>query len=371
MSAFVVAVAILSLVPALNALLNLCLLRTPSPVPGRPSVSILVPARDEEAAIGDCVEAALRSRDVDLEVIVLDDESRDRTRAIVEAIARRDRRVRVIRGDAPAPDLKGKAAACQALAAASARPFLLFVDADVRLAPDAAVRLVPRDGIDLLSGVPRQRLDGLVATAVVPMITTLLLDYLPLLAARYLPRQPALAAACGQLMMVRASAYHACGGHGAVGSRMHEALHLARHFRRNGHATDLVDATPLAECRMYATAAEVFAGFGKNATEGMARPLALPIWTCLLVGGHLLPFVTVPLAIAAGSLPLALGAVLCAATLVAARAWQTIRGREPWLAFLLHPLGVCLTLVIQYRAFVAWLRGGRVEWKGRSYVPQL
>ena len=66
-------------------------------------------------------------------------------------------------------------------------------------------------------------------------------------------------------------------------------LHLARNFRKSNLGGMLVDGTPLATCRMYEDAASVWSGFSKNATEGMARPFALPIWTVLLVGGQLLP----------------------------------------------------------------------------------
>jgi hypothetical protein len=369
-TAFVLAVAILSLIPALNGLLNLVLLRTPAPQADQ-SVAILIPARDEEAVIATCVEAALATRGIEFEVIVLDDGSRDRTRAILDAIAVRDPRLRVIEGAPLGPGLKGKPAACQRLAEATDRPLLLFVDADVVLAPEAAARLALPAHLDLVSGVPRQRLEGFIATAVVPMILTLLIAYLPLGAARIFRHRRMFAAACGQLLMVRASAYRACGGHSAVGDRMHEAMALARRFRRLGFSTDLVDATRLATCRMYTKAADVFAGFGKNATEGMARPLALPIWTILLVGGHLMPFVAIPLALMSGQgglIALSLAATLL---LVAARCLQKLKCAEPWAAVLLHPLGVFLTLVIQYIAFIAWLRGRRIEWKGRSYAPQL
>jgi Glycosyl transferase family 2 len=366
---FVIVVAVLSLIPALNGLFNLALLRVPDARHTLPGVAILIPARDEETTIERCVRAALASRDVDHEVLVLDDGSSDRTRALVSAMAAQDPRVRLI--DAPAPEhgIKGKAAACQALSEATHRAYLLFVDADVTLAQEAAARLVPPSGIDLVSGVPRQILHGIAATAIVPMISTLLIEYLPLALARRMRSKPSLAAACGQLLMVRADGYRACGGHRAVGARMHDALHLARRFRACGYATDLVDATPLASCRMYDGAAQVFAGFGKNATEGMARPLALPIWTLLLAGGHLMPLVALPLAALTGQhLALSLTAT---GLLIAARACQGFKCREPVAAVLLHPLGVFLTLCIQYNAFAGWLLGRRVEWKGRTYAPQL
>jgi len=129
---------VLAAIPALMIVVNLALYRTPSLPEGGdpPRVSILVPARDEEAKIARSVEAALSSRGVDLEVVVMDDHSTDRTVEIVQAIAAKDPRVRVEH----APDLpsgwSGKPHACHALAAAAKTPRLLFIDADVELMPD-------------------------------------------------------------------------------------------------------------------------------------------------------------------------------------------------------------------------------------------
>jgi hypothetical protein len=359
----------LALIPAVNTFLNCWLLRTPGMPAGQPRIAILIPARDEEANIGDCVDAALASAGADVEVIVLDDGSTDSTRAIVELRAARDPRARVV----PAPPLPrgwmGKPHACHVLASLTDRPFLLFIDADVRLAPTGAARLTPPDGIDLVSAVPRQIVKGWVEASVIPMINSLILGYLPLAWMRKFGH-PAFAAACGQLLMVRASAYHRCGGHGAVASFIHDAMQLARLFRRDGLRTDLADGASLAHCRMYDTPGAVIEGFAKNATEGMARPIALPVWTVLLAGGHLAP----PIALAAyfalggGGTAAAMFALAAFALLVLARAVQAAKCREPARCVALHPAGVALTLAIQWLAIYRRLRGGRVRWRGRTYA---
>lgn len=365
--AFVLVVAALTLLPALNTLANLAALKVPEPSADVPGVSILIPARNEEAAIEACVGAALASTGVDLEVIVLDDGSTDRTRTIVEAMAERDARLRI----APAPPLppgaKGKPHACHVMSTLATRPNLLFIDADVRLAPDAASRMVPPPGTALLSGVPRQELGGLLERLLVPMINSLIYGYLPVTIMRRMPHRPSLAAACGQLMMVNAEAYRACGGHAAIAHVMHDGLQLARRFRAAGFATDLIDATPLARCRMYQSAADTWNGFGKNATEGMARPVALPIWTVLLLGGHVLPLPALVVAALAGpaSFVLSLG---CLSLAVVARALQAVRCGEPASAVVLHPIAVLATLALQWTALARHWRGGTVEWRGRRYV---
>lgn len=364
---FVLVVAALTLLPALNTLANLAALHVPPAATATPGVSILIPARNEEAAIEACVRGALASTGVDLEVIVLDDGSTDATRAIVEAIAATDARLRVASAPPLPAGAKGKPYACHVLSTLATRPYLFFIDADVRLAPEAASRMVPKPGMELVSGVPRQDLGGLLERLLVPMINSLIYGYLPVSIMRRMPRRPSLAAACGQLMMVRAEPYRACGGHAAIAHAMHDGLQLARRFRAAGYGTDLIDATPLARCRMYRTAGETWNGFSKNATEGMARPVALPIWTVLLLGGHVLPLPALVAAGFAGPVPFAIS--LASLTLaVMARALQAVRCAEPGSVVALHPLAVLTTLALQWTALARHWRGVPVEWRGRRYL---
>jgi hypothetical protein len=371
MTALLTAIAILAMIPAANTLINLFLLRTPEMPKDAPQVAILIPARNEEANIGSCVDAALASVGANVEVIVLDDGSTDRTREIVEARASRDSRLRVSSAPELPPGWMGKPHACQVLSQLTERPFLLFVDADVRLERDAAARLVPPAGVDLVSGVPHQRMQGAIEMAVIPMINTLIYGYLPLAFMR-LSKHPAFTAACGQMLMVRASAYRRSGGHAAIANFMHDAMQLAKLFRRNGLRTDLVDGTRLAECRMYDNSTAVIEGFTKNATEGMARPVALPVWTVLLAGGHLLSLVATAANLLTGTYATAPGECVVAATacLALARTLQAIKCRDSAATVFLHPFGILLTLAIQWRALFRALRGGRVTWRGRSYAPK-
>jgi hypothetical protein len=111
---------------------------------------------------------------------------------------------------------------------------------------------------------------------------------------------------------------------------------------------------------MYSSASAVWEGLTKNATEGMGKPVALPIWTVLLAGGHVLPFFLLPA-------PRAIGACACAFCLRAVLAW---RFRQSWLSVVLHPVGVATLLVLQWIALLRALLGVKASWRGRAYgVP--
>lgn len=343
---------------------NLRLLRRPEPVSGRPAVSVLIPARDEEANIAAAVGAVLANRDVEIELLVLDDGSTDRTAAILAGID--DPRLSVITGAGVLPPgWSGKQHACARLAERASHELMVFVDADVRLAPDALSRLAgfmqADTSLGLASGVPHQTTIRPGEWLLLPLIHLLLLGYRPIWLDRD-QRRPGFAAGCGQLFVARRSLYRGMGGHDAIRASKHDGLTLPRAFRRAAFPTGLFDATDLAECRMYQDWPTLWSGLGKNATEGMATPAALPVWTALLFGGHVLPFLlclsgrtrTRP-AIAAMLASLGLRALL------AARFRQDVRGVAS------QPAGVLLLLWRQWTALFAARAGRPTEWRGRTY----
>ena len=361
------AIAFATLFAAL-AFTNLRAYRPPPPADPaeRPSVSVLIPARDEEANIGAVLGSVLASRGLNLEVVVLDDGSTDRTGAIVSEAARRDPRVRLIEG-APLPrDWVGKQHACWQLSLAARHPLLVFIDADVRVEPEALARLAAFIGerrLGLASGFPRQIARTLGEIIAIPQILVVLLGYLPLPMSRQQPTDPRFAAACGQFLAVTRKAYDTAGGHSVIRGTIHDGLRLARAVRSADHCTDLCDLSELASCRMYSDWAGLWAGFSKNAREGMATRKALPIWTLLLGGGHILPFLLLPFAegLAFWLSLLAVALVWAAAGAIAARTGAS------WLSVLLHPAGVAVTLAIQWNAFLAGPRRQPAVWRGRSY----
>ena len=362
----------LALLPTVLTAVNLIVFRPPPAAPPGtpPSVSLLIPARNEEANIGAAIDGALASEGVELEVVVLDDGSTDRTAAIVAAAARADHRLRLLAAPPLPAGWCGKQHACHVLAQQARHPLMVFVDADVRLGPEALARiaaLVERRGLDLVSGFPQQQTGTLFEALIVPLIHVFLLGYLPIWMARQVGH-PAFAAGCGQLVAVRREAYRRAGGHAAIKSSRHDGITLPRAFRRAGATTDLFDATALAQCRMYRGAREVWQGFGKNATEGMATPLALPVWTVLLGGAHLLPFLLLPVALAVTAGPAAAASAVAIACVYAIRAVLAARFRQSWTGALLHPLGVAILLVLQWSALAAALRGRPAVWRDRAYA---
>jgi glycosyltransferase involved in cell wall biosynthesis len=366
------AALVIAAIPARLFYLNLRLYQEPpAPLPAgfRPRVSVLIPARNEERTIRAAVESVLVSEEVELEVIVLNDHSDDATAAIVGQIAKTDARVRVLNGPELPDGWSGKQYACWNLAKNASFDWLLFVDADVRLAATGLARMAAfqrQSGADLVSGIPFQETRTLVEKLVIPIAHFLLLGFLPFDRMRA-HRNPAYGAGCGQLFFARRSSYEHAGGHGAIRSTLHDGLELPRAFRRAGLMTDLCDATPVATCRMYRNVSELWRGLTKNAIEGLGAPGLIVPSTLVLLLGQVLPVVLLGVSIWHASAAL-VPAVAATASAYYPRLAGVRRFGQPLAGALLNPVGVLIFLAVQWYSLFARGVGRPRSWKGRVYV---
>ena len=130
--------------------------------------------------------------------------------------------------------------------------------------------------------------------------------------------------------------------------------------------TDLFDATDIASCRMYQGMVETWNGFMKNATEGMASPVALPVWTVLLFGGQILPLGLLVYGSIAGMESPAWAATIAAVLFgYGLRTAFSLRFEQSWIGNILHPIGVLIVLLIQWVALGRQIFGLQTSWRGR------
>ncbi len=310
-------------------------------------MSVLIPARDEAAAIGACLDSIDRG----CEVLVLDDGSSDDTAARAAAHG-----ARVLPGAPLAPGWLGKPHACAQLAAAATGEVFVFLDADVHLSPgavDAAVALLEASGLDLVSPHPRQEVATVAERLVQPLLQWSILTFLPLRLAERSPR-PSLAAANGQFLVVRRAAYERAGGH--VPDAVLDDLALLRAIKRTGGRGALVDGTDLASCRMYAGWAELRDGYSKSLWSAFGSPVE----SAAVLGALVLAYVVPPIAAMRGSRAGAVGyAAAVLGRVITARRTGGRAADAPW-----HPVSIVLLGYLTARSHVLHRRG-ELRWKGR------
>lgn len=324
-------------------------------------VSVLIPARNEARRIAGTITSVLaQERTDDLEVIVLDDDSDDGTAQVVADRAGDDPRLRVLRGRRLPEGWLGKPHACAQAAEASTGSVLVFVDADVTLAPTAlaaAVSLLRSSGLAAISPYPRQIADGVGSRLVQPLIEWSWLTTLPLRLAERSPRA-SLVAATGQFFVIDREAYRAAGGHEAVRGEVLEDVALLRAVKRAGLRGVAVDGSRHADCRMYASWADLHAGYTKSLWSALGSPAGAAAVVAALTVVYVVPPVA---AVVAGSRPGALGyAAAVAGRVIVART----TGQRVFPDVVAHPVSVAL---LGYLVAASWRRRrrGTLAWKGR------
>jgi chlorobactene glucosyltransferase len=359
--------------------------------PSFPSISVIVPARDEARNIQRCIEALLAQDYPDYEVIVVDDRSTDATPHLLDGLLEWDRsrvgrdarphsaepvRLKVLHGVELPEGWAGKPHALAQGAQIARGEWLCFMDADTFARPGllrAAIAAAQEQGADLLSLLTDQELGSFWERTVLPLVMTGLSVGFPIRRVND-PSKPD-AVAFGQFIMIRCSVYQAVGGYSAIRDQIVEDKAIAEIVKGNGFHLVLGDGRLAASTRLYTSLPEMWEGWTKNiylgmrerlgflafgAFVGLVAALVLPAW---LLGG-------LYWCAAGGGVEAALFTAQ-AALLWACLLWARARAARlfhisPWYAFTL-PLGALVfTSMMAASALKILFRSG-VTWKGRRY----
>jgi len=332
----------------------------------QPTVSVIVPARNEEACLGACLQSLIAQTGVSFEIITVDDASTDRTRQIASSFTG----VRVIDAGPLPEGWAGKNNAMAAGARQAQGEWLLFTDADTLHLPGSLARsLAEALGHDaaLLSYSPEQEVEGIWEQAVMPVIfAELATTYRPSEISD--PTSPT-AAANGQYLLISREAYEAVGGHAAVASSLLEDVALAKAVKASGRKIFFRYGGDAVRTRMYRNFAQLQQGWTKNLAllfPSPARLAVLRLTEFVLIAGSAEAAVLGilyrrPLTAAFGTV---LFLVLCGLFVARIRKAHFAAG-----ATTLALLGLPLFSYLLLRSKLSYRRG-KVSWKGRSYASR-
>ena len=332
-------------------------------VAGRPAVSVIVPARNEEDCLGVCLGSLVAQAGVGFEVVAVDDGSTDRTREIAESFAG----VQVVDAGPLPAGWSGKNHALTAGVRQAKGEWLLFTDADTVHLPGSlaqAMAEAKKQGAALLSYSPEQEVHGFWERAVMPVIFAEL-------AGRYRPAEVSdpsspIAAANGQYLLISREAYEAVGGHAAIAEDLLEDVALARRVKQLGRKIFFRYGGDAVRTRMYRSFGQLREGWTKNLALlfPSAGSLALlRLWEFgLMVGSALL---TVVYGFGGRDRAAIVPGVVCV-VLVSLFMLRIRRAHFSWNSDVLAMMGLPMFsyLLLRSRTFH---RKGRVNWKGREY----
>lgn len=337
-----------------------------------PALSILVPARNEERQIEECVRSLLAQRHNDFEVIVIDDCSDDATPQVLRRLAVEDARLRVISG-VPLPDgWVGKPWALTQGVREARGAWLLFTDADTFHYPDGAASVQAtaiERGLGVLSVLTDQDLVGLPERALMPSLFLAILGGTGPIGDVGDPSKPDVALFNGQYIMASRAAYEAIGGHAAVRNEIAEDLELARRFKKDGRfRIALTGSDGVAHTRMYRSVREIWLGFTKNFALGLrGRPVWGAIGACALACISPLSQLAFIAALATSRWGDAAALAAAMATVLAVVAYQMRLMRVPASSVAWYPVGTAFTVAVLTVSIALFASGRGVVWRGRRY----
>jgi glycosyltransferase involved in cell wall biosynthesis len=341
-------------------------------------LTIIVPARNEEDCLASCLQSLVSQSEElfklgsDWELIVVDDQSTDRTAEIARSFSG----VTVLQADKLEPGWTGKNNAVWTAARRARGRWLLFTDADTIHEQGnlhRAMHEAEKHKAGLLSYSPRQIVSGLWQRSLMPLVfCELALAYRPALVSDPNTR---IAAANGQFLLVAREAYRRIGGHASVAEKVLEDVELAFLAKRRKVGLRFRYAADAVSTRMYRSTSAMIEGWTKNLALLFDNTLTLAVWRAidfaLLV---VLPLLAVEFW---NARIFAHSAQWLVAGWVLALLWvrnlfrfygRVAKSNFPFLDCALAPLGLPLFVALLYRSWFQHRILKRVSWKGRSYA---
>ncbi|MBD3228237.1 MAG: glycosyltransferase [Candidatus Lokiarchaeota archaeon] len=246
----------------------------------RPFISVLVPARNEEENIERCITSLINQDYPNYEIIVLNDNSTDRTGQILERLGAENDKLKVINGKELPKGWMGKNWACHQLSEVAKGEYLLFTDADTKHRPetisDSIFAMIHFDA-DLLNAFPRQITGTFGEKLIVPITHWSFFSFLPLFVAHRI-KSTVLTLTIGQFMLFKREAYSDIGGHAAVKGSVLDDVPLGRNIKKFGLKWRLVDGMNRISCRMYTDFKSSFNGFARNLLAAFNYNTILLFW---------------------------------------------------------------------------------------------
>lgn len=333
-----------------------------------PLVSVLIPARNEEKNIENCVNSLLESDYPNLEIIVLDDSSSDRTRDIVKGLSRHHRNLKAIKGEKLPPGWNGKNWACDQLSRMARGEWLLFTDADTIHRPQSvstALAVARRRKSIFISCIPGFITKTWAEKLYFPIIHFVFVALLPSSLINF-SEDSRISFGMGPFLFIERNFYFSWGGYEAIKTEVVDDIAMAKKVKENKGKISIIDGTKFMEVRFYTCFKEVWSGFSKNSYEAVGKAplyLLLILFACYYL--FIYPYFSLWGALESHqSLTLPLLQVI---TLSLIKLILSLRFNNNIFFSQLHPFTVIFALLILLNSFRLSFFKKKFEWKERLY----
>tara|TARA_B110000495_G_scaffold54759_1_gene46001 strand:+ start:3512 stop:4699 length:1188 start_codon:yes stop_codon:yes gene_type:complete len=348
----------------------------------RYSVSILIPARNEEQNLVKCVDSSMNQGAVVSEVLIYNDRSTDGTQSVIEDLTMR---YAGIVSQVPTKSVRdgwaGKTNACARLSEHAQSKWMLFIDADTELFPNAVGSLVTEAEYrkaTFLSAWPKIEMQSYPERLLMPLLNFVVFSLFPAPIARWrwVERvmtflrlgSASLGLAHGACILVDRETYSEIGGHNLVKDHLFEDTALAREWRKRGKNSQVIDGRRAISVRMYSNFDGIWNGFTKNYYPAFQNAHSFALFQIYLAFAFLAFPVFILWAVISGLIaPVYLFLAIMS---LAARLIISVEFGHPISTVPMHAIGVIFMLCLGFRSWWLYRFGSGVSWKGRLYKAE-
>ena len=330
-----------------------------------PSISIVIPARNEERNLEHALQSVLGLDYPDLEIMVVNDRSTDGTGDILEKLAKDDLRLTLLHIESLPEGWLGKTHALHKGAQQAQGEFILFTDADIVFHPFVlrkALSHVQANQLDHLTIVPEDTMPGVFLRVLSATFGIFMFIIFQPWKARN-PRSRRYMG-IGAFNLIRTSVYKTIGGHEAIALRPDDDLKFGKLVKRNGYRQEVMNGKGMVAVEWYRSVPELIHGLMKNMFAGMEYRLSVVILAT--IGSllfHLWPWIGMWFTTGWAQTLFALTVFMMVGSFGFALAPF---GVKPWHGLFL-PLTISLLVYIQWRATILTLWQGGITWRGTFY----
>lgn len=337
----------------------------------QPLVSIFIPARNEEKNIRRCVESLLAQYYRNIEIIVADDRSTDKTGEIVAELAKHDKRVKLLRIESCPAGWSGKNHALFKAADHSQGQYFVFTDADTYHYPSCigtALRYAMNHQVDMLSINPHLVTKSFWENVIMPIAGAALMIWYPLEKINNQSNHHSYAN--GQFILFKRDAYEQIGGHKSVKEELLEDLALAKKIKQTGRKLKVLWGPELYQTHMYSSLKDIWRGWVRIFSHGFEKSLFKVVMSMLIMGVFsIVPYLLMLyslIKLPSTAVPVILMAVFYGFMLYIITYAYRVAKSNSWYATT-HLLGCLMVFCILLHTGMTIILKRQIIWRGTSY----
>ena len=331
------------------------------------NLSILIPARNEEANIEKCLNSIDTSNNLIKEIIVLDDDSNDNTWEILKNMSSSIDKLNLIKGKKKPEGWSGKSFACYQLSKCASSDWILFIDADTELENggiDKIIGYAQRNNYSMVSAWPKIEMKGISEKILMPLLNFLVFSSFPAIYSLK-SKISSLGLAHGACILFNKESYDSLGGHNLVKDSLFEDTELAKKWRLNDEMSVCVNGINIIKVRMYDSFKNIWLGFEKNSYPAFKNNFYFFIFHIFNFIFFSLPIFFIPLHILKINENIFL--FISGLLILLLRIGFSLKFNHPAWTSIFHLFSEIIFLLISLSSFMKYNFLGGIKWKSRKY----